>query len=576
MCNGNRAEVVVGEYDFRFIPHAEDSFAAFNFIQREYISGWVKCNFDAFRKYKRSMLHKYTAGGAAVCRDEHTAASGECEFAFAINRCAVVSVGIYRIIIADKLYRAVFRQEYGCLMLHFPIRNLYAEVFQRQSSGTRVPFPAHIDIGTILSLVTKIQMPVIDNERFGRFCVHRRGTEQHSQCGKYGYHFFYILHASISFQIIRFFHHTTNHVSMQKEEGTPEGTKPVSSFSFHFYVAGAAEIVYNKVQTSRGGACPIERRTFMKYINELREGENVIEHYLCKTRQSMKSRNGKTYLSLKLQDKTGMVDAKVWDMTKDIQSFAEGDFIKIDAFVTTFNNDLQLNVKRVRRSHDGEYDPADFVPCTEKNIDEMYNTLMGYIKTISNQHIKKLLEEVFLRHPVISKEFKYHSAAKNMHHSFRGGLVEHTLSVTETCDFLAPRYKFVNRDILIACAMLHDVAKVMELSDFPQNDYTDEGQLLGHIFMGAELVRDTAAGIEGFPEQLKTLMMHCILAHHGELEFGSPKVPETIEAFLLHCADNLDAKTKTYEEMLAADTTQGSWAGYHRMLQRNIRRSDFE
>ena len=190
----------------------------------------------------------------------------------------------------------------------------------------------------------------------------------------------------------------------------------------------------------------------MKYIKELREGENVIEHYLCKSRASMKSRNGKTYLSLKLQDKTGIVDAKVWDMNKDIQSFQENDFIKVDAFVTTFNNELQLNVKRIRRSREGEYDPADFIPSTDKNIDEMYTQLLAYIKTIQSPYIKKLLEEIFLRHPVISKDFKYHSAAKTMHHSFRGGLVEHTLSVTQICDFMAPRYEFVDRDILVACA----------------------------------------------------------------------------------------------------------------------------
>ena len=184
----------------------------------------------------------------------------------------------------------------------------------------------------------------------------------------------------------------------------------------------------------------------MKYIKELREGENVIEHYLCKSRASMKSRNGKTYLSLKLQDKTGIVDAKVWDMNKDIQSFQENDFIKVDAFVTTFNNELQLNVKRIRRSREGEYDPADFIPSTDKNIDEMYTQLLAYIKTIQSPYIKKLLEEIFLRHPVISKDFKYHSAAKTMHHSFRGGLVEHTLSVTQICDFMAPRYEFLDRD----------------------------------------------------------------------------------------------------------------------------------
>lgn len=314
----------------------------------------------------------------------------------------------------------------------------------------------------------------------------------------------------------------------------------------------------------------------MKYINELHEGENIIEHYLCKSRQTMKSRNGKNYLSLKLQDKTGMVDAKVWDLNNDIQSFQENDFIKVDAFVTTFNNELQLNVKRIRRSREGEYDPADFVPSTDKNIDEMYDQLMGYIKTMKNPYLKKLLEEIFLRHPVISKEFKYHSAAKAMHHSFRGGLVEHTLSVTQLCDFLAPRYNYVNRDILVASAMLHDVGKVLELSDFPTNDYTDDGQLLGHLILGSELIRDAAAKIDGFPKRLESLMKHCMLSHHGEYEYGSPKLPSTLEAFLLHCADNLDAKTKMIEEALAADSTQGHWAGYNRMLQRNLSRSDFE
>ena len=314
----------------------------------------------------------------------------------------------------------------------------------------------------------------------------------------------------------------------------------------------------------------------MKYINELREGENIIEHYLCKSRQTMKSRNGKNYLSLKLQDKTGMVDAKVWDLNNDIQSFQENDFIKVDAFVATFNNELQLNVKRIRRSREGEYDPADFVPSTDKNIDEMYDQLMGYIKTMKNPYLKKLLEEIFLRHPVISKEFKYHSAAKAMHHSFRGGLVEHTLSVTQLCDFLAPRYNYVNRDILVASAMLHDVGKVLELSDFPTNDYTDDGQLLGHLILGSELIRDAAAKIDGFPKRLESLMKHCMLSHHGEYEYGSPKLPSTPEAFLLHCADNLDAKTKMIEEALAADSTQGHWAGYNRMLQRNLSRSDFE
>ena len=206
----------------------------------------------------------------------------------------------------------------------------------------------------------------------------------------------------------------------------------------------------------------------MRYINELREGESVIGHYLCKSRQSLKSRAGKTYLSLKLQDKTGMVDAKVWDMTNDIKTFEENEYIKIDATVVTYQNDIQLNVKRIRRSMEGEYDPADYIPCTEKNIEEMYQKLMSYIKTIENNYIKKLLEDIFYKHPVVSKQFKSHSAAKSVHHSYMGGLLEHTLSVTEICDFAAPRYKYVNRDILIASAMLHDVGKLMELETIIQ------------------------------------------------------------------------------------------------------------
>ncbi|NLK38280.1 MAG: HD domain-containing protein [Epulopiscium sp.] len=314
----------------------------------------------------------------------------------------------------------------------------------------------------------------------------------------------------------------------------------------------------------------------MRYIKELREGENVVEHYLCKSRQVLKSRAGKSYLSLKLQDKTGTVDAKVWDMSNDIKSFEENDFIKIDANVIVYQNDLQLNVKKIRRSMEGEYDPMDYIPCSEKNIDSMYQELLGYIRTIKSPYIKKLLEIIFLKHPVVSKRFKTHSAAKNIHHGYMGGLVEHTLSVTQICDFVAPRYKFVDRDILIASAMLHDVGKVLELSEFPVNDYTDDGQLLGHLIIGAEMIKDAAAQIEGFPKQLESLLKHCMLSHHGEYEYGSPKLPKTIEAFILHCADNLDAKTKVIEEMLENDSTQGSWAGYQKMLQRNIRKSDYE
>lgn len=313
----------------------------------------------------------------------------------------------------------------------------------------------------------------------------------------------------------------------------------------------------------------------MKFINEIKEGESVIEHYLCKAKQILKSRAGKSYLSIRLQDKTGSVSAKVWEINNDIKSFEENDFIKIDATALIYQNEIQLNVKKIRRSLDGEYDPMDYIPSTDNNIEEMFERFLGYIKLIKNPYIKKLLEEIFIKNPDVSKKFKTHSAAKTVHHNYMGGLLEHTLSVVETCNFLAPRYKYVNKDLLVSTAMLHDVGKIFELSEFPMNDYTDDGQLLGHIIMGSELVGTTAAKIEGFPKQLESLIKHSILAHHGEYEYGSPELPKTIEAFLLHCADNMDAKAKVIEEAIENDNTQGSWAGYHKMLQRNLRKSDF-
>ena len=311
----------------------------------------------------------------------------------------------------------------------------------------------------------------------------------------------------------------------------------------------------------------------MRYINELREGESVVGHYLCKTKQTLKSRAGKSYFSLKLQDKTGTIDAKVWDLNNEIKSFEENDFIKIDGTLLIYNNEPQLNIRRLRRSMDGEYDPMDYIPSTEKNIDVMLKELLGYIDTIQDQYIKTLLQEIFLKDETVKKCFRTHSAARTMHHSYLGGLVEHTLSVTQICDFMAGRYKNVNRDLLVATAMLHDVAKVRELSQFPTNDYTDEGQLLGHIVIGAEMIHEAASKIDGFPKTLENLMKHSILAHHGEYEYGSPELPKTIEAFILHCADNMDAKTKAMEEAIAGNTNQGEWVGYQRIMQRNIRTS---
>ncbi len=313
----------------------------------------------------------------------------------------------------------------------------------------------------------------------------------------------------------------------------------------------------------------------MRYIEDFKESETIVGHYLCKQKQTLKSRAGKSYLSLKLQDKTSTIDAKVWELNNDIQSFEESDFIKIEGVVLTYQNELQLSLKKIRRSREGEYSTTDYIPTTEKDINTLYNEIKEFIKSVENHYVRTLLEDIFIKDTKIAESFKVHSAAKNLHHSYLGGLIEHTLSVVQICDFMSRRYKYANRDILIATAMLHDIGKIEELSEFPTNEYTDDGQLLGHIIIGTELVTQAANKIDGFPKQLASLIKHGIISHHGEYEYGSPKRPKTIEAFILHCADNMDAKVKIFEESIQADNTQGNWVGYHKMLARNIRKSDF-
>ncbi|MDR1537062.1 MAG: 3'-5' exoribonuclease YhaM family protein [Clostridiales bacterium] len=314
----------------------------------------------------------------------------------------------------------------------------------------------------------------------------------------------------------------------------------------------------------------------MHYIEDLKVNDHVVDHYLCKQKQTLKTRSGKNYLSLKLQDKTGTIEAKVWEMTNDIQNFDENDFIKIDGTVLTYQNDLQLKINKIRKSFDGECDPVNYIPRTDKDIDALFATMLDTIKSFSNNYLRQLLENIFIRNREISEEFQSHSAAKNMHHSYLGGLIEHTVSVMQICEFMSERCKYVNRDLLLASAILHDIGKIYELSDFPDNDYTDDGQLIGHIVIGAELVKQEADKIPDFPHQLRSLLMHSILAHHGEYEYGSPKRPNTIEAYILHCADNMDAKIKMFEDSISSNNTSGKWVGYNRMIDRNVRKSDFE
>lgn len=313
----------------------------------------------------------------------------------------------------------------------------------------------------------------------------------------------------------------------------------------------------------------------MKYIESLREGERISEIYLCKYKQTALTKAGKPYDNLILQDKTGILDAKIWDLgSNGIEEFDSLDYIQITGDVISFMGSLQLNVKRVRKAEEGEYESSDYLPVSEKNIDEMYQELTGYVNSIQNAYLKQLLASFFIDDADFEKRFKFHSAAKSVHHGFVGGLLEHTLSVTKICDFFSTNYPMLNRDLLLAAAMFHDIGKLEELSVFPANDYTDEGQLLGHIMMGAEIVGEHIRAIPEFPVRLGNELKHCILAHHGELEYGSPKKPALMEALALSFADNADAKIETMKEALSP-AAEGSieWQGYNRFLEANIRRT---
>jgi 3'-5' exoribonuclease len=313
----------------------------------------------------------------------------------------------------------------------------------------------------------------------------------------------------------------------------------------------------------------------MRYIGDLRDGEMVSETYLCKTKQALKTKAGKSYYSLLLQDKTGTLDGKVWELSQGIDHFESMEYIHIDGQMVNFQGALQLNIKRVRKSHEGEYDPSDFVPTTEKSISEMYSELLKYISKVKEPHLRKLLESFFVEDAAFAERFKKHSAAKSVHHSFMGGLLEHTLGVVRLCDYYADHYPLINRDLLITAAMFHDIGKMDELSIFPENDYTDDGQLLGHIYIGTEIIGARIKTMPGFPAALASQLKHCILAHHGELEYGSPKKPSIIEAMALNFADNTDAKLETMMEFLNNGDEKATWLGMNRLFEANIRRTVF-
>lgn len=256
----------------------------------------------------------------------------------------------------------------------------------------------------------------------------------------------------------------------------------------------------------------------MKYIKDYKESDKMFDVYLCKHKQSAMTKNGKPYDNVILQDKTGTIDAKVWDPNNaGIEDFDSMDYIEVHGDVTSFQGALQVNVKRVRKCREGEYDPAEYLPVSKFKTEDMMKELLELVGSVKNPYLQQLLNAFFVKDEAFIKAFRQSSAAKTVHHGFVGGLLQHTLAVTRLCDYFCTQYSVLNRDLLITAAICHDIGKTKELSLFPKNDYTDDGQFLGHIVIGSEMIGEKVRAIEGFPALLASELKHCILAHHGEI-----------------------------------------------------------
>lgn len=312
----------------------------------------------------------------------------------------------------------------------------------------------------------------------------------------------------------------------------------------------------------------------MRYIESFKEGEKIKGVYLCKKRIKATTKAGKEYEILTLQDKTGTVDAKIWNPgTPSFDDFGVMDYISVMGDVTSFNGAIQFNLLRASVAYENAYDPSDYMPSSEYSIEAMYEELLSFVDSVENKYLNKLLKTFFVEDKDFIKEFKMHSAAKTIHHGFRGGLLEHSLGVTRLASTFATNYDYLNRDLLITGALLHDIGKMKELSPMPENDYTDAGNLMGHLVMGSEMIGEKIHDIEGFPADLKLEIQHLILSHHGELEYGSPKKPAIAEAFALNFADKTDASLETMKEILKGTPQNGEWMGYQRMFESNFRRT---
>ncbi len=304
------------------------------------------------------------------------------------------------------------------------------------------------------------------------------------------------------------------------------------------------------------------------------ENQNITSSFIVTAKQVKAKKNGEPYLALTLGDRSGSLEAKAWDNVNEmIGAFEQDNVIKVKGLLNKYNNRWQLTIHKLRRMEEPEIDFADYLPKTTKDIDELWRKLGGFVATMSNPHLKALLE-VFMADGDIAAAYKNAPAAKTLHHAFIGGLLDHVVSLFTLCDLTAQNYPTANRDLLLAGAFLHDIGKIHEISYARSFAYTTRGQLLGHMIIELEMLHAKIAIVNQqlaspFPEELKTLVEHLIISHHGQYEFGSPKLPMFPEALMLHYLDDLDSKMESMRAHFEREP-ESEWTGYNASLQRPL------
>jgi 3'-5' exoribonuclease len=301
------------------------------------------------------------------------------------------------------------------------------------------------------------------------------------------------------------------------------------------------------------------------------ENKVITSTFVVVSKQVKPKKSGEPYLALTLGDRTGQIEAKMWDNVESaIDAFEQEDFIKAKGLLNKYKNRFQFTIHKLRKLLDTEVDFSDYLPKTTKDIGELWQTLAGYVAAFQNPHLKALVE-AFMSDPEIAEAYRNAPAAKSLHHAYIGGLLDHVVSLFRSCDLICRNYPQINRDLLMTGAFLHDIGKIHELTYNRSFSYTTRGQLLGHMVIELEMLQAKLAQVAGFPDELKTLIEHMIISHHGEYEFGSPKLPMFPEALVLHYLDDLDSKMEAmrahFEREIGLD---GPWTGYNPSLGRPL------